>query len=282
MSDVAFNGDHCSAALARAPAQADKYASPCINEAGNKLCNSVKCWYTHSKPTSKNFGKTKPGTKQGGPQGNNHQQGTRSGGSGGHNGGPRAPHDHRLNSNQHNLQRILAQVAQQSQQPSGIPTEVWARGVQRPAIPPNPQPAQQVQRNASQNGGGAHNMTCYGCGQVGHYSNMCPNKANNHGNNRGGGDASNVTCYDCHEIGHYKSQCPNKGGNQGNNQGERFDGKCRRCKQVGHREAQCSQPANQFGATSRVYFGGDSQAQQVQDQFAQPQYVQYQYAESMV
>ena len=199
MSDVAFNGDHCSAALARAPAQADKYASPCINEAGNKLCNSVKCWYTHSKPTSKNFGKTKPGTKQGGPQGNNHQQGTRGGGSGGHNGGPRAPHDHRLNSNQHNLQRILAQVAQQSQQPSGIPTEVWARGVQRPAVSPNQQPAQQVQRNALQNGGGAHNITCYGCGQVGHDSNMCPNKANNHGNNRGGGDASNVTCYDCHE-----------------------------------------------------------------------------------
>ena len=111
---------------------------------------------------------------------------------------------------------------------------------------------------------------------------MCPNKANNHGNNRGGGDASNVTCYDCHEIGHYKSQCPNKGGNQGNNQGGRFDGKCRRCKQVGHREAQCSQPANQFGATSRVYFGGDAQAQQAQDQFAQPQYAQYQYAESMV
>ncbi|GJU71578.1 reverse transcriptase domain-containing protein [Tanacetum coccineum] len=59
---------------------------------------------------------------------------------------------------------------------------------------------------------------CYNYGKAGHKAKDCrapPRLANQRGPGSQGGQGSDVTCFGCGEKGHYKNKCPNNG-NQGN------------------------------------------------------------------
>ncbi|GKE79255.1 reverse transcriptase domain-containing protein, partial [Tanacetum coccineum] len=58
---------------------------------------------------------------------------------------------------------------------------------------------------------------CYNCGNTGHKAKDCrasPRPTNQRGPGSQGGQGSDVTCFGCGEKGHYKNKCPNNG-NQG-------------------------------------------------------------------
>ncbi|GJW19090.1 putative reverse transcriptase domain-containing protein [Tanacetum coccineum] len=62
---------------------------------------------------------------------------------------------------------------------------------------------------------------CYNYGKAGHKAKDCrapPRPANQKGPGSQGGQGSDVTCFGCGEKGHYKNKCPNNGNQGGGNQ----------------------------------------------------------------
>ncbi|GJV69591.1 putative reverse transcriptase domain-containing protein [Tanacetum coccineum] len=62
---------------------------------------------------------------------------------------------------------------------------------------------------------------CYNYGKAGHKAKDCraqPRPANQKGPGSQGGQGSDVTCFRCGEKGHYKNKCPNNGNQGGGNQ----------------------------------------------------------------
>ncbi|GKC51642.1 putative reverse transcriptase domain-containing protein [Tanacetum coccineum] len=62
---------------------------------------------------------------------------------------------------------------------------------------------------------------CYNCRKAGHKAKDCrapPRLANQRGPGSQGGQGSDVTCFGCGEKGHYKNKCPNNGSQGGGNQ----------------------------------------------------------------
>ncbi|GKG17652.1 putative reverse transcriptase domain-containing protein, partial [Tanacetum coccineum] len=56
--------------------------------------------------------------------------------------------------------------------------------------------------------------TCHNCGRAGHKVKDCrtlPRLASQRGPKSQGGQGSDVTCFKCGEKGHYKNKCPNNG-----------------------------------------------------------------------
>ncbi|GJR99246.1 reverse transcriptase domain-containing protein [Tanacetum coccineum] len=63
--------------------------------------------------------------------------------------------------------------------------------------------------------------TCHNCGRAGHKAKDCrapPRPASQRGPGSQGGQGSDVTCFGCGEKGHYKNKCPNNGSQGGGNQ----------------------------------------------------------------
>ncbi|GJT32660.1 putative reverse transcriptase domain-containing protein [Tanacetum coccineum] len=63
--------------------------------------------------------------------------------------------------------------------------------------------------------------TCHNCGRAGHKVKDCrapPRPASQRGPESQGGQGSDVTCFGCGEKGHYKNKCPNSGSQGGGNQ----------------------------------------------------------------
>ncbi|GJY07241.1 reverse transcriptase domain-containing protein [Tanacetum coccineum] len=63
--------------------------------------------------------------------------------------------------------------------------------------------------------------SCYNCGKAGYKAKDCrapPRSANQRGQGSQGGQGSDVTCFGCGEKGHYKNKCPNNGNQGGGNQ----------------------------------------------------------------
>ncbi|GKD45309.1 reverse transcriptase domain-containing protein [Tanacetum coccineum] len=63
--------------------------------------------------------------------------------------------------------------------------------------------------------------TCHNCGRAGHKVKDCrapPRPASQRGPGSQGGQGSDVTCFGCGEKGHYKNKCPNNGSQGGGNQ----------------------------------------------------------------
>ncbi|GKB50085.1 putative reverse transcriptase domain-containing protein [Tanacetum coccineum] len=62
---------------------------------------------------------------------------------------------------------------------------------------------------------------CYNCRKAGHKAKDCrapPRPANQRGPGSQGGQGSDVTCFGCGEKGHYKNKCPDNGNQGGGNQ----------------------------------------------------------------
>ncbi|GJW47001.1 reverse transcriptase domain-containing protein [Tanacetum coccineum] len=63
--------------------------------------------------------------------------------------------------------------------------------------------------------------TCHNCGRAGHKVKDCrapPRPASQRGPGSQGGQGSDVTCFGCGEKGHYKNKCPNNGSQGRGNQ----------------------------------------------------------------
>ncbi|GKD16690.1 reverse transcriptase domain-containing protein [Tanacetum coccineum] len=63
--------------------------------------------------------------------------------------------------------------------------------------------------------------TCHNCGRAGHKAKDCrapPRPASQRGPGSQGGQGSDVTCFGCGEKGHYKNKCPNNGSQGRGNQ----------------------------------------------------------------
>src|SRR5271170_7978223 len=76
---------------------------------------------------------------------------------------------------------------------------------------------------------GKSSVTCFTCGQKGHYSPECSNTTPTTLTGK-----SSVTCFACGQKGHYSPECPN-----------RKPASCDRCKQPGHYASQCTNQPSQ-------------------------------------
>ncbi|OSS47310.1 hypothetical protein B5807_09983 [Epicoccum nigrum] len=99
---------------------------------------------------------------------------------------------------------------------------VFAQPQATKTMPPPPVP---------NNNNGMSNITCHGCGQIGHKKNDCSQRS------QGGAQqlriAGNVTCHGCGQVGHKKNNCT---GGQGGQGGQRSNQGGRRGNQRGNQQ----------------------------------------------